>query len=304
MRKQKMSLTEQKIPPKQHQDFDKILKKTFARIYESLIQKLLKLDLTTTVKISTTFSRTKEKRIDFAVKVTPTDGKEYIVHVEFQGRPGAKMDSRQLGYYNDIYSEFGLEVIQYVIYMGSGEPNMKTEIRHKNLDFSYEIIVLNQIDVEIFLNSEHPHEIVLAILCKYDKKSAPKIIKEILEKLRSKAKSDQELFEYTTDLEILSELRKLQSETKKQVNKMPIIYDLTKDLRYKEGKIEGKLEGKLEGMLQGEQTGELKKARIGVIHLLKEDTFSIERIAYIMDVAIEFVREIQKELKRNPDLKA
>ena len=290
----------EKATSKQHQDFDKVLKKTFNRVYESLIHSLLGLDLSNTVKIQTTFSRTKEKRPDFAVKVKKQGVKDEIVHVEFQTRNDADMHKRELGYYHDFYWAFDLEVIQYVIYLGSGVPTMKTEINHRNLKHSYTIICMNEQDANQFLNSESPHEIILAVLCKFEKRDAAKIIKEILEKLNQKSKNERELFEYTTDLEILSGLRNLQSITKKQVDKMPIIYDLKKDLRYIEGKQEGKLEGKQEGELEGKQ----EKARTAIIRILKDNTLklSVQKMALILDVSQEFVKKIQEELKNNPDL--
>ncbi len=52
----------------QHQDFDKVLKKTFDRVYASLIQKLLGIDLANTIKIPTTFSKTKGKKSRFCGK--------------------------------------------------------------------------------------------------------------------------------------------------------------------------------------------------------------------------------------------
>ncbi len=285
--------------PHQHQDFDNVLKKTFTRVYESLIHKLLGLDLKNMVKLPSTFSRTKEKRPDFSVKVQPIGEKPHIVHVEFQGRSDANMHKRQLAYYNDFYWEFDLEIIQYVIFMGTGKPSMITKIKHKNLDFSYKMIVLNEIDANLFLNSDNPHELILAILCHYEKRDAPKIIQKILKKLQQKAKNDNELHEYTTDLEILSGLRKLQSETKKQIDKMPIAYDLTKDLRF----IEGKQEGKQEGRQEGEHVGEQKKARAAVINLLKDKVLSVEQIARVLEVSLDFVKNIQEELKNNPKLK-
>ena len=285
----------QKKKPKQHQDFDNIVKKTFAKVYQSIIHKLLGLDLKNTVKIPTTFSRTKEKRSDFAIKVSPPNEVPHIVHIEFQSRNDKRMDRRELGYYNDFYWEYGLEIIQYVIYMGNGEPTMKTEIIHRNLTLRYKIIVLNQIDVQLFLNSNDPHEIILAVLCKYERKEAPVIIKRILEKLKAKAQNEGDLHEYVTDLEILSGLRKLQSETKKQISKMPIVYDITKDIRFKEGKLEGKLEGELEG--------ELKKARTSAIRLLKQGVLTPIMIAEGLEVPLSFVLKIQKELQKNPDLK-
>ena len=201
------------------------------------------------------------------------------------------MDRRELGYYNDFYWEYGLEIIQYVIYLGAGEPTMKTEINHRNLTLKYKVIALNQIDVELFLNSNDPHEIILAVLCKYDRKEAPKIIKQILENLRAKVKNERDLQEHVTDLEILSGLRKLQSITKKQVNKMPVIYDLRKDLRFKEG------------LEEGEEKGELKKARTATIRLLKKGLLPVATIAEVLEVALSFVLKIQKELEKNPNLK-
>ena len=276
-------ITEKKTNPNQHQDFDKVIKKTFVRVYRSLIQKLLGLDLNNMVKLPTTFSRTKGKRPDFAVRVKKTGEPDEIVHVEFQTKNDDNMNKREIGYYNDFFWEYNLEVIQYVIYIGASKPTMVTETNHRNLKHSYTVISMNEQDIEQFLKSDNPHEIILAVLCKYDKKDAPKIIAEILEKLNKKAKNERELFEYTTDLEILSGLRKLQSETKKQVDKMPILYDLKKDLRYKEGKRE--------------------KARTTIIRIFKDNTLklSVEKIALILDVPVDFVKKIQQELiKKQP----
>ena len=148
-----------------------------------------------------------------------------------------------------------------------------------------------RIDVDLFLNSDNPHEIVLAVLCKYTRRQAPKIIKKILEKLRAKTKSERDLHEYVTDLEILSSLRNLQSETKKELEKMPIIYDLRKDIRFKEGKEEGKEEGR-------EQ-----QTRFAIIRALKRGLSSAVAIAEIQDVPLDFVLKIQEELEKNPHLK-
>ena len=77
---------------------------------------------------------------------------------------------------------------------------------------------------------------------------------------------------------------------------MPIIYDLTKDLRYKEGKIEGKIEGEIEG--------EIKKARIATINMLKLKIFTLKQIADVLEVQLAFVKKVQAELAKNPNLKA
>ena len=225
--------TQTKPKIQQHQDFDNVVKKKFSRVYQSIIHKLLGLDIKNTLKIPTSFSRTKEKRSDFAFKVSSPNKAPEIVHIEFQSDNDKNMDKRELGYYLDFYWEYNMEIVQYVIYLGKGTPTMPMEIKHPKLNFSYTVIAMNEIDVDLFLNSDNPHEIVLAVLCKYTRRQAPKIIKQILQKLREKTKNERELHEHVTDLEILSNLRNLQRQTKKELEKMPIIYDLRKDIRFK-----------------------------------------------------------------------
>ena len=292
--KKATNTTQTKPPPKQHQDYDNVLKKTFSRVHQSIIHKLLGLDIKDMVKIPTSFSRTKEKRSDFAVKVALPNQPPHIVHVEFQTDNDKNMDKRELGYYNDYYWEYNLEIIQYVIYLGTGTPTMPTEIKHKNLDFRYNMIVMNQIDVELFLNSDNPHEIILAVLCKYTRKEAPKVIAKILEKLKQKVLNERELHEHVTDLEILSGLRNLQPQTKKEVDKMPIIYDLRKDIRFKEG-----LE---EGLEKGLEKVNLEK-RASAIRMLKQSTLPAITISEFLDMPLDFVLKIQKELEKKPNLK-
>ena len=67
---------------------------------------------------------------------------------------------------------------------------------------------------------------------------------------------------------------------------MPIKYDLTKDIRFKEGF----------------EKGEYKKARTSAIRMLNEGV-PIKSIAEFLDVSMDFVLKIQEELERNPNLK-
>ena len=68
---------------------------------------------------------------------------------------------------------------------------------------------------------------------------------------------------------------------------MPVIYDLRKDIRFKEGKEEG----------------ELKHARLSTIRLLKRGALSAVAIAEDLDVPLDFVLQIQAKLEKNPNLK-
>ena len=64
---------------------------------------------------------------------------------------------------------------------------------------------------------------------------------------------------------------------------MPVVYDLTKDIRFKEG---------AEG-----------KARLITIRILKRGLSPAEEIAEIVGMPLSFVLKIQKELEKNPNLK-
>jgi hypothetical protein len=90
------------------------------------------------------------------------------------------------------------------------------------------------------------------------------------------------LHEHITDLEILSGLRNLQSETKKQIDKMPIIYDLRKDIRFKEGAED--------------------KARASAIRMLR-DGVPNKKIAEFLDIPLDFIFQIQKEFLKETTLK-
>ena len=72
---------------------------------------------------------------------------------------------------------------------------------------------------------------------------------------------------------------------------MPIIIDLTKDIRFKEG------------VREGMKQGWLRKARSCTIRMLKDGLLSVVTIAEVLDVPLDFVLKIQEELERNPDLK-
>jgi hypothetical protein len=96
--------------------------------------------------------------------------------------------------------------------------------------------------------------------------------------------NERELHEHVTDLEILSGMRNLQPEIKKQIEKMPIIYDLRKDLRFQEGSED--------------------RARNSAIRLLKQGVLTAAMIAEGLEISLAFVLDIQKELQEKPKLKS
>ena len=71
---------------------------------------------------------------------------------------------------------------------------------------------------------------------------------------------------------------------------MPLVYDMKKDVRFNQGI----KEGIKEGIEKGIEKGVLLKDQRLVIHLLKKGTFSLETIADLACVDIDFAKNTQK----------
>ena len=68
---------------------------------------------------------------------------------------------------------------QYVIFMGSGEPTMKTVLAEDGNYFRFEFIDITQFDYLRFLTSDNPEEIVLAVLGNLGKESPEEALSRI-----------------------------------------------------------------------------------------------------------------------------
>jgi hypothetical protein len=84
-------------------------------------------------------------------------------------------------------------------------------------------------------------------------------------------------------LDIISSLRNLQPLLTKILNDMPIIIDMSKDLRFKQGRKEGRQEAREETFLFKDQNF--------VINMLQRGIESLETIAEFADVELSFVKK-------------
>ena len=139
------------------------------------------------------------------------------------------------------------------------------------------------------LESEIPEEIILSILTDYSKADTDSIIEQIITKLQRATKSKTELERAIQQLLVLSRLRNLETETRKKATEMPITYDITTDGLYKEGIEQGIEQGIERGIEQG-KINVIKKA-------LFNKKLTIEEIADLADVSVDFVLSIQTGLK-------
>ena len=81
---------------------------------------------------------------------------------------------------------------------------------------------------------------------------------------------------------MLARLRNLTKETQKQIKDMGLTYNITKDYLYQEGMTKGREEEK----------------RGLITDMLKDGTLTIEKIAGLANVPVEYVKQIAIELKK------
>ncbi len=76
------------------------------------------------------------------------------------------------------------------------------------------------------------------------------------------------------------------------------LYDITKDYLYQEGLEKGIEEGLTKGLEEGLTKGRQEEKREFVISLLEDKAYSIEKIAKLAKVSVDYVGAIARELKK------
>lgn len=227
---------------KNHQDFDKVLKDLFVEIFLPYISQQLGINQENIKPIDSTIKRTQERRIDFACKVLGQE--EYLIQIEFQAKNDRLMHFRMLDYYETLSRKENLPIKQLLVYVGKGKMTMLDFINHPNLKFNYTILNISTIDYHSLVESNIPEAIILAILGDFKHENSKQVISTILNNLRNCVHENSQLQRYFFSLEILSELRNLESETIKQIRDMPITgIDIRKTYFYQEVARLGREEG-------------------------------------------------------------
>ena len=256
--------------------YDRLFKENAEEIYVSLIKALLHIDTRNAQDLpQSDLQRTIERKADFLKKMWATeDLPAYALHIEIQSDNDKAMHKRILLYHALIFDTYDLDSLHYVIYIGDEPLNMPTEIRHMRQSLTYEIIDIKRYDYEDFLQASTPEEVILAILGNFHGEQPATVIEKILQRLRELAPTSLAFGKYTTQLEIISQLRNLRQETLNRINTMPVVFDITQTMGY-----EAATKANIEKMLS---RGKLKPAQI----------------ADILEVPLERVLEIQEGMAK------
>ncbi len=244
------------------------------------------------IQLETKIQITDEREADFILKIDPHVGKAFILHLEFQSVNDPHMLERMHRYLVYIRQEYKLPVKQYVVYFGHRPLKMTKELIEENIHYRYDIINMKDIPCEKFLDSEKPEEIILAILCDFKGRRSQDLVRAIIEHLKERTEGELLFSKYIRQLEILSQLRDLQKIVFEEENKMSIIFDIKKDLRYQQGLEEGmekgEEKGKAEGLSEGMGKEKEKTARAMLLEGL--DINIIKKVTGLSEEEIEKLR--------------
>ncbi len=193
-----------------------------------------------------------------------------------------------LEYYGILAKKYELEIAQYVFYIGEGKAMMIYKLNHKNVDFKFELINIQDFDYKDFLNSDKPEEIILSILADFGNEKAEQVIEKVLNRLKSLPIENLKYRKAVIQLDVLSNLRDFQRQFINQLLAMAFTYNMEKDLRFQEGEKRGEQRGERRGA---------EKANTKAILVLSKIGTSNEQIVQYLDVSIDFVEKVLKENK-------
>ncbi len=269
-------------------EFDKIFKEESETLIKAIATKVLGIKhFSNTQPVTASLQKTLERDPDWLRRVChPNPKDDYIFHGEVHGKDEAVILDRDLVYYGLLWHKYHLPVRQVVVYIGRKKKlkHIKSELKLLNLKFNIEVINMHEVSYDLFINSSIPEEVMLAILCDYKGKSKEEIIIQILQRLKKLNKGGLNLEKNLVQLDIISSLRNLQPLLTKILTDMPIIIDISKDMRFKQGRQEGKVEGRQEGR----QEGALIKDQNVVINMLQKGIEPLEAVAEFADVELAF----------------
>ena len=252
--------------------YDKIVKENIESIIPALMNSVLGFRVKEAVIIKEKLQQTKEKEADALRIITDPAGQKFVLHLEFQVDDYAKMVYRMIDYWGLLKSKYQFPIRQFVIFIGSGQPKMKTVLAEDGNYFQFQLINITQFDYLRFLTSDNPEEVLLAVLSDFGKEEPENALNQIIHRLEETTLDQRTFQKHLRQLRVLSKLRKLDLKFDDMIQNMAKYIDAENDYLVINAKKEI------------------------VTNLLTDSDLSVEKIAKIAGVAVEFVKSIQQKL--------
>ncbi len=239
--------------------YDKIMRENLLEIFMPLVAQKLKVKIKKFQPLPDKQETTLERETDAFLLIDAEDGKQFILHLEFQVVDDHQMIYRMAEHHGIELRKFKLPIKHIVIYLGEKTPTMPTKLKPNEVFRAFSLVDVHQFSPRKWLSSQVPSEIILAILANYKAADTEKILQAILKKLKRVCKTPNELGKYIKQLVILSRLRGLEAVTLKITRDMPLLIDIEKDYLYQLGMKKAKESA--EKILRKKETAMLKKIR-------------------------------------------
>ncbi|MBF0519520.1 MAG: hypothetical protein HQK92_07350 [Nitrospirae bacterium] len=235
-----------------------------------LISEVLGIKAKAIKPLKTKLQITDEREADFLLEITLHDGTVYILHLEFQATNDSNMPYRMLRYRIYIEQIYGKPVRQVLFYVGKELLQMKNYIHADKMFFEYDIIDFRNIDCEKFISSNKPEDVIIGILCNFASEDDTIVIRRLLDRIKETVKGELGRLKYIRQLEVLAQLRDLQEKVYEEVSEMTLVYDIERDVRYKQGIEKGIEKGIERGIEKGIEKGIERGIEKGLIRGLRE----------------------------------
>jgi hypothetical protein len=259
----------------QANQYDKILKENIEAVIPALMEKVLGLSTVETIIIKEKIQHTKEREADALRIITDNQGSKFILHLEFQVADEA-MINRMGEYYFMLKRDYNLPIKQFVIFLGSEPPKMKSSMDEDGNHFEFQLISISQQDYHKFLKSNRPEEIIFGILSNFGQEDQEKAILEILTKIEETSTDTTAFKRYFQQLRILAQLRNLAPLIDKVMDSIANIVKNENDIMYIIGKKETEVKW--------------------ITNLLKDSDLSTKKIASLAGVSLSVVETIKQKL--------
>ena len=265
----------EKADKREGNQYDKIVKENIESIIPALMNSVLGFRVKEAVIIKEKLQQTKEKEADALRIITDPNGQKFILHLEFQVDDYSKMAYRMADYWILLKAKYGLPIRQYVIFIGSGQPKMDTILSEDGNYFQFHLINITQYDYLRFLTSENAEEVMLAVLSDFGQEDPENALGQIIHRLEETTPDQRTFQKHLRQLRVLSKLRKLDLKFDDMIQNMAKYIDAENDYLV------------------------INAKNKFVENLLQKLNLSLEQIADLAGVSVDFVKTVQQKLTAN-----
>jgi hypothetical protein len=155
---------------------------------------------------------------------------------------------------------------------------MTTKLEEDGNVFGYQLLQINQINYEIFINSKHSEEIIFSILSNFGNSHADNVILKIIQKIEETSPDENSFKRYFQQLRTLSQLRNLEPLIDTIMDSIANYVRDENDILFIIGK-------------KQEQEKFVK-------YLLNQSDLTMEKIAELVGVTMDFVNRVKDKVSK------